>query len=109
MSFHSPAHLRKREVGGRNDGVPNSNCAKVSTPFEVSGNYGLGNCAGIAVFTGRDYMAVFRKEAEVAALKPNFDAVALLPVQAVVVTAPGDTCDFISHYSARQPESRRIR
>ena len=45
-------------------------------------------------------MAVFKTEAEVAALKPTFDAVALLPVQGVVATAPGETCDFVSRYFA---------
>jgi PhzF family phenazine biosynthesis protein len=53
-----------------------------------------------AVLGGRDYVAVFEREEEVAAIRPDFDAVARLDAQGVVVTAPGDTCDFVSRYFA---------
>ncbi len=53
------------------------------------------------VLKGRDLMAVFDSEAEVAALRPDFDAIARLSdVQGVVVTAPGDRSDFVSRYFA---------
>jgi PhzF family phenazine biosynthesis protein len=54
------------------------------------------------VFKGRDYLAVFGSEAEVAALSPAFEIVAELEANGVVVTAPGDTCDFVSRYFAPQ-------
>ena len=53
-----------------------------------------------SVLKGRDYIAVFDTEKEVAALQPNFEMVALLDAQGVVVTAPGDECDFVSRYFA---------
>ena len=52
------------------------------------------------VLGGRDYVAVFEREEEVAAIQPDFDAVARLDVQGVVVTAPGNACDFVSRYFA---------
>jgi PhzF family phenazine biosynthesis protein len=52
------------------------------------------------VLQGRDYYAVFASEQEVAAIKPNLDRLARLDVQGVVVTAPGNDCDFVSRYFA---------
>ena len=52
------------------------------------------------VFKGRDYLAVFESEAEVAALAPVFDIVTELGANGVIVTAPGDDCDFVSRYFA---------
>ena len=50
------------------------------------------------VLKGRDYFAVLDNEREVAAVRPNFEMVASLDAQGVVVTAPGDQCDFVSRY-----------
>ena len=52
------------------------------------------------VFKGRDYLAVFERQADVAALSPIFEVVAELEANGVVVTAPGDDCDFVSRYFA---------
>jgi PhzF family phenazine biosynthesis protein len=52
------------------------------------------------VFKGRDYLAVFESEAEVAALSPVFDILLELDGHGVIVTAPGDDCDFVSRYFA---------
>ncbi len=49
---------------------------------------------------GRDYFAIFSSQAEVAAIKPDLAAIAGLDGQGVVVTAPGDDCDFVSRYFA---------
>ncbi|MGH8163179.1 MAG: PhzF family phenazine biosynthesis protein [Rhodanobacteraceae bacterium] len=51
---------------------------------------------------GRDYLAVFETKEEVAALRPDFELVAQLDKQGVVVTAPGKDCDFVSRYFAPQ-------
>jgi predicted PhzF superfamily epimerase YddE/YHI9 len=55
-----------------------------------------------AVLKGRDYLAVFEAERELAAIKPNFDLVAQLDAQGVIVTGPGKDCDFVSRYFAPQ-------
>jgi PhzF family phenazine biosynthesis protein len=52
------------------------------------------------VFKGRDYLTVFESEAEVAALAPDFDILIELDANGVIVTAPGDDCDFVSRYFA---------
>lgn len=48
----------------------------------------------------RDLMAVYGSQAEVEALKPDFAALSGLDAFAVIVTAPGDTCDFVSRFFA---------
>ena len=53
-----------------------------------------------AVLAARDLFCVFGSEAEVAALKPDMKAVAGLSHLAVIVTAPGDDCDFVSRFFA---------
>jgi PhzF family phenazine biosynthesis protein len=52
------------------------------------------------VWKGRDYCAVFDAFEDVAAIKPNFEILAQLDAQGVVVTAPGKDCDFVSRYFA---------
>ncbi len=52
------------------------------------------------VLQGRDYFAVFPSQREVAAIQPDFAALSKLDAQGVVVTAPGDDCDFVSRYFA---------
>ncbi len=48
----------------------------------------------------QDYYVVYDTEAEVRALAPDFAALCRLDLQGVVVTAPGDECDFVSRYFA---------
>jgi PhzF family phenazine biosynthesis protein len=52
------------------------------------------------VFQGRDYMAVFEREEEVAGLTPDLGELSRLEGQGVFVTAPGKDCDFVSRYFA---------
>lgn len=52
------------------------------------------------VSQGRDYFAVFDREEDVSAIAPDFSAIMTLDVQGVVVTAPGNDCDFVSRYFA---------
>ena len=54
-----------------------------------------------AVFAARDYLAVYDDPDEVAALAPDFAALAALDRFAVIATAPGDEgYDFVSRYFA---------
>ncbi len=50
------------------------------------------------LYQARDYLAVFRSAAEIRALKPDMVRVSSLPNEGVIVTAPGDDCDFVSRY-----------
>ncbi len=52
------------------------------------------------VLHGRDYFAIFASHQEVMAIQPDLEAIAKLDAQGLVVTAPGDDCDFVSRYFA---------
>jgi PhzF family phenazine biosynthesis protein len=54
----------------------------------------------LKVFKGRDYLAVFDRQEDVIAIAPKFEALAKLDAQGVIVTAPGNDCDFVSRYFA---------
>jgi PhzF family phenazine biosynthesis protein len=59
---------------------------------------GLGK-APLQVLKARDYFAVFEKEEDVRFLKPDFTALGTLD-EKVIVTAPGNNCDFVSRFFA---------
>ncbi len=52
------------------------------------------------VASPRDAMAVYADEARVRGLAPDIRALAAFDRQGVIVTAPGDDCDFVSRYFA---------
>jgi len=52
------------------------------------------------VLAARDYLCIFESADEVAALRPNMAAIAGLDRFAVIVTAPGRDCDFVSRFFA---------
>ena len=52
------------------------------------------------VMAARDYLCVFDHEDEVIALQPDMTALAALDRFAVIVTAPGTDCDFVSRFFA---------
>jgi PhzF family phenazine biosynthesis protein len=54
------------------------------------------------VLKARDYFAVFKREEDVATMNPAFEIIAQLDAQGVIVTAPGNNCDFVSRYFAPQ-------
>lgn len=54
-------------------------------------------------FKGKtDYMLIFNTEEEILNLKPNFDKISKLNVRGVIVTAKGNTTDFVSRFFAPQ-------
>lgn len=68
-------------------------------PVEIEPPAGLIEALGIddaQVFNGPDYMVVVNSETQIQALTPNFTALAELDKRGVIVTAKGDTCDFVS-------------
>jgi PhzF family phenazine biosynthesis protein len=52
------------------------------------------------VLAARDYLCVFSSEEEVLALQPDMPRVAALDRFAVIATAPGKDCDFVSRFFA---------
>ena len=64
---------------------------------------GLADALGgvpVEVRRSRDYLAVFESEKDVLALDPDFRAIKELGVHAVIVTAPGQSSDFVSRFFA---------
>jgi PhzF family phenazine biosynthesis protein len=52
------------------------------------------------VLAARDYLVVYRSEAEVRALTPDFERLKHLDRFGVIVTAPGERADFVSRFFA---------
>ena len=52
------------------------------------------------LYTTRDLLAVFENQKDVEALAPDFPAVAQLDTFAIIATAPGEDCDFVSRFFA---------
>ncbi len=59
-------------------------------------------CEPQEVGLARDLLCLLGSEAELRALEPDFDAITRLDTHAVIVTAPGDDCDFVSRFFAPQ-------
>lgn len=72
-------------------------------PRRIADDPGLSAALGAApqeLYEARDLLAVYGSQAEVEALQPDFAALAGLGAFAVIVTAPGDNCDFVSRFFA---------
>jgi predicted PhzF superfamily epimerase YddE/YHI9 len=52
------------------------------------------------VYRSRDHMVVFKTEEEVRSIEPDFEALAELDTEGVIITAPGDDVDFVSRFFA---------
>jgi len=53
-----------------------------------------------AVLAARDYLLVYESESDIRGLKPDMARIAALDRFAVIVTAPGSDCDFVSRFFA---------
>lgn len=75
--------------------------ARPPQPCEAPEN--IGEILGIApeeAMKARDLMLVYENEDMIRRLKPDMTGVAALDHFAVIVTAPGDNCDFVSRFFA---------
>lgn len=70
-----------------------------SVPISDALSAALGR-APEAAYQARDLLCVFPSEADVAALRPDMKALAALPHFAIIATAPGHHCDFVSRFFA---------
>ena len=52
------------------------------------------------ILKSRDYMLIYDTEDEIKAIKPNFEALSKIDTHAVIVTAKGDSSDFVSRFFA---------
>ncbi len=77
----------------------------VSTPVLEGVSAALGAMASQAVMAASNAHAavyVFESQAQVAALEPNFPALNDASEHAIIATAPGETCDFVSRFFGPQ-------
>lgn len=56
--------------------------------------------APLELWSGADYMAVFENETVVRNLEPDQTLLKAFDLRGVIVTAPGDKCDFVSRFFA---------
>ena len=56
----------------------------------------------VVVHEAQATMAILESEAQLRSLTPRFDLVAKLPGYGLIVTAPGEDCDFVSRFFAPQ-------
>jgi predicted PhzF superfamily epimerase YddE/YHI9 len=72
-------------------------------PGAVSVDEGLVGALGgnpVEVLAARDYLVRYATEAEVRALSPNMEALTRIDKFAVIATAAGNECDFVSRFFA---------
>jgi PhzF family phenazine biosynthesis protein len=79
---------------------PQYDCQPAETTPELVA--ALNGARPLETWLGVKLMAVFASEAEVRAVAPDFARVAALPGFGLIVTAPGDTSDFVSRYFVPQ-------
>ena len=60
----------------------------------------LGGAVPKEILKSRDYMLVYESEADVLAIKPDFNSLIKIDTHAVIVTAKGDSSDFVSRFFA---------
>jgi PhzF family phenazine biosynthesis protein len=60
----------------------------------------LGGAEPKEIYKSRDYMLVYESEADVLAIKPDFNSLMKIDTHAVIVTAKGDSSDFVSRFFA---------
>lgn len=101
--FNSP---RSGELKVRRHGAmltldfPADEFRKVTTPAVLEKALGI---EPMATFKGKtDYMAVLPAEADVIAVNPDLELLNTLDARGVIVTAMGDTVDFVSRFFAPQ-------
>ncbi|MBL8186048.1 MAG: PhzF family phenazine biosynthesis protein [Blastocatellia bacterium] len=54
----------------------------------------------IEIYRSRDYMLVYESEDDIRSISPDFSSLAKIRTHAVIVTAPGEECDFVSRFFA---------
>lgn len=61
------------------------------------------NILPVEVFKGKtDYMLIYKHQDEIENLQPNFDVLRKVDGRGIIVSAPGNNCDFVSRFFAPQ-------
>ena len=87
------------EVSRSGDGLTMDFPALAANPVEPPAGLSAGlRAEPAAVFADMDYLALFDSEAEIRALAPDLPALAGLDRRGVIVSAAGDSADFVSRF-----------
>ena len=104
VTFHSqsgPLHVARDTATGQLVlDFPEYACERA--PIEDDVAAALSGARPAEAWLGPKLMAVFASERDVRSLVPDFARVRLLPGFGLIVTAPGDDCDFVSRYFVPQ-------
>jgi len=73
---------------------PKDNLVPVDCPAIITEALGLP--VQVCYVGKSDYLVLMESEKQLAALKPDLHLIAQLPSRGLIVTAPGDSCDFVS-------------
>ena len=73
---------------------PKDNLLKVDCPPIIPEALGLP--VQVCYIGKSDYLVLIESEKQLASLKPDLHLIAQLPSRGLIVTAPGDSCDFVS-------------
>ncbi|MCZ6675141.1 MAG: PhzF family phenazine biosynthesis protein [Verrucomicrobia bacterium] len=98
-SLSGSLYVSKEEEESMTMDFPIAEMTPCSTP------QALWECLGahpVECLKGEDYMAVFEGEQTLLSLQPDFRQMATLPTRGIIVTAPGEECDFVSRFFAPQ-------
>jgi len=75
-------------------------CTPVAPPTELLESL---NRIPLECYKGKtDYMLVFKDQAQIIDLNPDFNLLKKVPARGIIVTAPGDDCDFVSRFFGPQ-------
>lgn len=75
-------------------------CASVeSIPIPKVIPQGLG-AQPLEAFKASDLMLIFKTQKEIESMTPDFGVLKTLDARGIIVTAPGETCDFVSRFFA---------
>lgn len=101
--FHSPrsGELRVSKKADRLTlDFPIDEFCKISISNEITSCF---DKKPIDVYKGKtDYMLVYEKETDITDIKPQFEFIAKLKARGVIITARGETVDFVSRFFAPQ-------
>jgi PhzF family phenazine biosynthesis protein len=97
ITFHSQSgslHVSKSTDGKLTLDFPADNPIKVESPAAIEEGLKVGS---IAVYKGStDYMAVLESQLAIENLSPDFKVLSQLKARGIIVTAKGDSVDFVS-------------
>lgn len=101
QSASGPLRVTRLEDGLLELDFPSRPAVRCQPPGDLVKGLGLATGAPCPDFyQARDVMAVFPRESDVRALRPDFATLARVDAVGIIATAAGETCDFVSRFFA---------